>query len=221
VALAAVALVAAGAGFKTHEITDVVSFWFHQHRCSAYRAPSDQIVFDESSTSQPPTTQGTGGGGGILLPMPSSWSALRTWHGYGDPGCVNLFLHERVSPGGIRRVIAIDLKIGRLSNVGSKVTLENHLWEPRWLPGPAGNATGADYLRKRTGWSDFWIKRRGPADRLRFYAGQPDPNDSSRFLLPFDWRGQRVVLDGRLGEDGRIDYTLRPLADGLYEQPPH
>ena len=46
---------------------------------------------------------------------------------------------------------------------------------------------------------------------MRFYAGQPDPEDRSRFSLTFEIDGTRSTINGILNDDGSI--KLR-MADG-------
>lgn len=38
-------------------------------------------------------------------------------------------------------------------------------------------------------------------NKLRFYAGQPDPNDPSRFTIAYEVDGRPGAIDGRLGND--------------------
>ena len=47
-----------------------------------------------------------------------------------------------------------------------------------------------------------------PADRFRFYAGQPGPADRSRFTVDYEHNGRRGRISGRLKDDGAID--LKP-----------
>jgi hypothetical protein len=46
-----------------------------------------------------------------------------------------------------------------------------------------------------------------PPFPLRLYAGQPDPNDASRFTIPYALVGHRGVITGTLNDDGSILLT--------------
>jgi hypothetical protein len=47
-----------------------------------------------------------------------------------------------------------------------------------------------------------------PRHLMRFFMGQPDPNDSSRFTITYEINGERGILDGQLHDDQTV--TLRP-----------
>ena len=43
---------------------------------------------------------------------------------------------------------------------------------------------------------------------FRFYAGQPDPSDRSRFTIDYDVDGKRGTIRGQLKNDGTVE--LKP-----------
>jgi hypothetical protein len=45
----------------------------------------------------------------------------------------------------------------------------------------------------------------GP-ELFRFYAGQPDPADASHFTIGYDLDGRRGAIDGRLKDNGRVEF---------------
>jgi hypothetical protein len=47
-----------------------------------------------------------------------------------------------------------------------------------------------------------------PRDRLRLFAGQPDPADAAHFTIAYDIDGQPGVVDGRLKDDDTVE--LKP-----------
>ena len=58
-----------------------------------------------------------------------------------------------------------------------------------------------------------------PGDRLRLYAGQPDPADPSRFTIDYDCNGVRGTLIGTLGPNDTVtltpsDPSLNPARSG-------
>jgi hypothetical protein len=44
-------------------------------------------------------------------------------------------------------------------------------------------------------------------EMFRFYAGQPDPSDPSRFTIDYDVDGRRGTIHGQLKNDGRVELT--------------
>ena len=199
---------------KRSELVDTITFLYRQQRCAGHQALADRVVYEEEparAASLVEQRKARDLGDGRAAVIPSYWDALRVWHdGFLKPKAANLFLHERRSQNGLRRIIAVDLDCSSFSASGTRVSLTNHLWEPRWLPGPAGNGVGQDYILKRTGFSSFWIDRR-PGDRIRFFAGQPDRDNPAKFKIPFEWRGTRSDLVGQLCDDGRLAYEIAPL----------
>jgi hypothetical protein len=43
-------------------------------------------------------------------------------------------------------------------------------------------------------------------EMFRFYAGQPDPSDASRFTIDYDVDGRRGTIRGQLRNDGRVEF---------------
>jgi hypothetical protein len=54
-----------------------------------------------------------------------------------------------------------------------------------------------------------------PAPFLRIFAGQPDPQDASRLMIPYELGGTRGVMVGRLQGDDTVPLVPdRPLTNG-------
>jgi hypothetical protein len=47
------------------------------------------------------------------------------------------------------------------------------------------------------------------AHRLRFFAGELNPADPSRFTVPYEMDGQSGIVDGKLENDGNVSLTVR------------
>ena len=60
----------------------------------------------------------------------------------------------------------------------------------------------------------------GATDRLRLFAGQPDPNDKSRFTMLYELNGQSGNIEGRLADDGifRMNVLDGPAAGARSRQ---
>jgi hypothetical protein len=43
-----------------------------------------------------------------------------------------------------------------------------------------------------------------PDGRLKVFAGRADPNEESRFFIPYEWKGIRGEIEGILGDDDKV-----------------
>lgn len=77
-----------------------------------------------------------------------------------------------------------------LENEQSGVEMRGH-----WLPPPIRGSPGSLKI--------------DDSDRLRVFAGQPDPSDESHFTIAYDLDGQPGVIDGWLNSDGSIKLEPR------------
>ena len=119
------------------------------------------------------------------------------------PGEVNLFSHERTSSEGDSALLIVS--------------------DPRFQQD--GLAVPWQLVGMRDGWpvtldqNMELLKTAGIVDphEIRIYAGQPDPNDRSRFGIPFEARGRRGWIDGVFTDAGvkltiRLEPATRPAA---------
>jgi hypothetical protein len=106
------------------------------------------------------------------------------------------FLHERASPDGGRRLVAVDLFGG---GAGGSISLLATVIEP---------AAGAGAIATITR-GDGQTIALAPGDKLRVFAGQPDPNDASHFTIDYDLNGVRHTLDGWVVDDSEIKIESR------------
>jgi hypothetical protein len=122
----------------------------------------------------------------------------------GTPGAF-LFLHERTSPGGNRRLVFIYYSPETYSftarfiagyNLSIRVTTPG-TWTSRPLSGTRGR--DLDVL------SGF--PRTMP--RVRVFAGQVDPDDAAHFTIRYQMWDQEDILDGRLDDLDNVTLTPR------------
>jgi len=208
-----------------------VLYW--QHRCMTFSPTPDTVMYDEhpataqSLLSTPdyfkyPLTR-------LNTPIdaaafsPSFWAQLympmrRTMLAYqlSDMHGATVFLHERISPCGNRRLVQvaiapqnddyITVKFFRSGNYMSNVIVPGTMFE---LPKPIPRVS--DYSMK----SD--LLRRLP--QMRFYAGQPDPNDASKFTIRYQMWGQEDIADGQLNDDDTVTLKQRKTPEDRTVQP--
>jgi hypothetical protein len=166
-----------------------------QQRCLDYSALKDQLVFEQGPGVQnhplPPRFQavpywskGHKPVGGPIGFMPAAWEAV----GGERPGIA--FMHSRKTTSGIERLIIIafsSMGDQRKSNYGDVSTNEY-----------VGRPATSD-LNSRIKWTEettFCIFA-SRDEHLRVFAGEPDPQDPSRFTIPYALDGSRGVIEGK------------------------
>ncbi|HEV8606759.1 MAG TPA: hypothetical protein VGQ99_15395 [Tepidisphaeraceae bacterium] len=198
-----------------------------QRKCLAYTAPPDQVVYSEvpgdvatlPATSPQYSLIPSSNPPAVTL-VPTCWTDFPLWRT--ARGCAVVFLGERATGQGQKRLVCVIFTGWGGSPVSS-------------FPGaPATGTPTFDLISFSIGTlqippqSNYW-----PSDRvvysntvprslhLRFFAGQPDPANQSRFTIPYELNGQRGTIEGRLGRRDN-DFFLRiidgPLKD-IYPSP--
>ena len=121
------------------------------------------------------------------------------------PGAV-VFLHERVSPAGNRRLVMVRYFPERDTFTSGFISGYNFDFEvvtPATLSRPPVAAAPRLYMIDvLSGWP-----RHPPM--VRVYAGQPDARDPSHFTIRYQMWGQEDVLDGKLDDQDQITLTPR------------
>jgi hypothetical protein len=213
-----------------------------QQQALAYAPPADTIAY----TEDPKRIASLAGAGYRPIPVadktvsqwpapvtlapPPFWVELGKWGRAGQgytasarSSTATVFLHERQTPAGERRLVVVHFTAQQDFDQPSKddmvLTTRAILaraW-PLYQPGtPRGNMDEAAVslslpapdrslvTRKPDG---SYTVQRGPA--LTLYMGQPDPADLTHFTIPYDINGKGGTLDGWL-RNGEI--VLRPRA---------
>jgi hypothetical protein len=212
-------------------------YW--QRKCLNFSMPTDAVVYEEEPTAAAQLLRNPEYSPYILRReqddkaptafiqaaalTPHCWSTVCTiaripfWaRGYvaggpsiGGPASI-IFLHERVSPSGHRRLVCL----GYLPVCNT--------FQPAFIPGfdyvvcvvrPV-TWTGQPVLAPPHGYA-IEVKSSFPRHPplVRVYAGQPDPTDSSHFTVRYRIWGQEDLLDGRLQDDDTITLTPRHPPD--------
>jgi hypothetical protein len=153
-------------------------YW--QEKCMSYTASADQKVF-------------------VAVPalIPREWlefSSLLSPPGLVSAGTV--FLHERISPKGHRRLVAADLLTDRLEDGGDiQMWAAPRIVEPGSLMHLPHDKVSADAVRQ--------LPLIRVADAV-FCMGQPDSNDASHFTIRVIRGDRNEVIDGWLTDDDRV-----------------
>jgi hypothetical protein len=141
--------------------------------------------------------------------VPACWSRFSALGGIPaagrGPGAV-VFLHERISPAGNRRLVMVRYFPEPDTFTSGLIAGYNFDFEvltPATLSRPAAAAAPKAYpFDVRSGWP-----RHPPL--VRVYAGQADAHDPSHFTIRYQIWAQEDVLDGKLDDQDNITLTAR------------
>jgi hypothetical protein len=186
-----------------------------QRKCLRYDPPAGAVAFtmDAGETVQsglakqmraPPSSLG-----------PADWSAFELRLGKPRQSHGMIFLHERTSPAGHRRLVVIDLHVDWFKD-GAIVSLDKAVakpatWrsDPAWVAPtqrPEDAALTRDLTARHTVLSV-------PFDRpFQLFPARADPADASRFTIDFRRADQSGVIDGQLRDDDTVALDVRGAA---------
>jgi hypothetical protein len=119
-----------------------------------------------------------------------------------------VFLHERRTPDGERRLVIVTVRFGAMVAIGAgeRIGLTAAVIHPGALfsaPVVSRHSAGECYPFSRGRGSDLTPRR------LRLYAGQPDPSDPSHFTIGYDINGEAGTIDGWLENHDTVRFAVR------------
>jgi hypothetical protein len=150
-------------------------FW----QCMRHRVPQGTLAWDEAQGQQPAQIW--------------AWKTFYSeWSGTGLLTNATLFVHERKSRSGNRRLIAVDL-------VSVQSTTRELVVQARMFQPPVG-------------WAPAQLRRNDArvlelprnARTLQVFQGAPDPQDESHFTIEYESSGRRGIIDGWLSDDDHV-----------------
>jgi hypothetical protein len=201
---------------------------YAQHRCLTYAPPPDQIVYEsadpgkEELLTRPgyvalPTTGGPWGSGPAATVAGFRPPPLADLEGRvgapltGGPAAV-LFLHElRHAPTGRRLLVVVSRGASTWGPITSPFDLQAIVFDVATIRTDLRVTTKSDLLMWAYSGPGFDL----PTTGLRFYAGQVDPGDPSRFTIRYALEGREGLIDGRLnaaGDDVELAIRTGPAA---------
>ncbi len=161
-----------------------VLYW--QQKCLSYQPPRGQIIFRANNDHV--------SGSVIALPWLALYSRLS------PPGFISqgtAFLHERVSPGGNRRLVAVDVYLFATNLASSTefnarvLSLGGLKTEPNELGSSFQNELGIG------------------GEPIEVCAGVADPLDQSHFTFQVKTGGGRLVVHGWLLDNDQVKFDAR------------
>lgn len=192
-----------------------------QHRCMARAEPPDRVVYEDDPAAgdrllaaggdyQPafgPATPSAGAG----RPVVYQPRLLAERPDLGKNPV--LFLHARRAPGGRERLVVVRMLVGQPLGQRLVVVRATAMDPASWAAGSTAMPINSPRYT-----SGLWYLR--PSDRLRCFAGQPDPADPSHFTIRYERDGVAGTFHGRLRNDDLVALTVDgPLAAGAYADP--
>lgn len=200
IAIGAVLLVAGVVNVTPRAVRRLqVVYW--QRQCMDYTALPTQVVYDNDPMEIPRLIaprlnyDGSLASGHAFLIPPAYRKLLRS------QSVGTAFLHERVTPQGQCRLVSVDL-FGMTMQPNKTMTFNATAIDPTSV------VRGPQALLTLTRGDGATITLQ-PSDKLRIFAGQPDPNDDSHFTIDYLLNGTRHTLDGWLKEDGVVIIEAR------------
>ncbi len=196
------------------------------HEAKVYSAPPDQVVYEEDPAQQARL---------LKLPhyhlLPSGNSSWNSYVAYWVPPLDGLtkmdwtvraapwalFVHERRSPAGHRRLVVIWTAGNGIRPTATGATPDNQVGV--MLVGTVIDGTSSNEVALQE-----WLAPQSVAENrttplyLRFYAGQPDAADPSHFTIRYQIGDYSDALDGYLEDNDNI--ALFPRNYRAFEQLP-
>ena len=154
-----------------------VQLLYWQARCMSHIAPQDRVVAAPRQPGQ----------------VPAAWARfykIANSSSFLSRGTV--FLHERRSQAGARRLVALDLAEAN-SCVGGGLRMVSRVFVP------ASAFSSPREIIDWVGWNEAPVM-----PNATFFAGQPDPEDSSHFVIRYAMAGKEHVMDGWLTDDDKV-----------------
>jgi hypothetical protein len=228
IGVAAVVLVVAyGPGFKQRLEELRV-----QAAAAEYVPANGQAVYEEQPVKasillatgggyfEAPRASGGPGDGGpaVAAHAPAAWRAYRRWafaKSPEPPGAL-LFLHERQTAVGVRGIVAVE------ADRAARRLRVSFIRRGTYTSDPAVTADGAvkpppkeGMIVLSSGRDPFESKLPpDPAARadLRFFAGRPDPQDWTHFVIPYELDGYAGELEMWVADEATFHYVDRRFA---------
>ena len=186
------------------------AYWSRQ--CLRYAPPPELVVFEQDA-SQIARLMGSGAGYRVSnageTDPPHAWLSPGAYQYIPQSGWAPhvAFMHGRQSASGPERLVVIEFLAMREPR-GPDHTVFFH---PRVFA--ASVLRPGTQVRRN---EDTIRIRLAPDERLRLYAGRPDPSDASRFTIECLIGGERGTIEGRLHADDVV--TFRPVAGEALKQ---
>ena len=203
-----------------------VQLRYYQHACLTYTAPPDQVVYEEDPAAAakllanrldyqpcrwdmwaPASAKMPAPAAARILPAYQSFESLNSRRMAVPGGTAYeaiLFLHERTTPTGERRLVKVNLMAAPFS-FWACVSEGDRYESQRWAQANRSQGLVEPFDTRPRHVGAPWPLN---PPQLHIYAGQPDPADGSHFTIRYQIWGQEDVMDGYLVNNDTV--TLKP-----------
>lgn len=194
-------LIAAALYFRGPDIWRQAQLIYYQRLCLGQTLSVGRIVYEErSGDARQLATQSqyrsTPAGGAYYFDL--DWACFNAL--LAPPGIApnaTLYLHQRRTPGGQSRLVAVELLTVRSIGTARALDFSVRVIEPGYLSPPRDLSAGAGLILGRVIVS--------AQSALRLYAGQSDPDNTSHFVIEYQENdGRHRTIDGWLREDDTV-----------------
>jgi hypothetical protein len=214
--------------WKGGRIVVAIRFQYYQWRCLRFTESNTTVAYDSDDKAMAALSAGDNAyrhddyGYGYQPDSLATLIALRF-----TPWCPGIiFMHERVSRGGNRRLVWVE-------RPGGQFSFRRAAWIPESLFGTTRNRSlskltelinsGTASPLEDDGPNDYpgsmtskWKRDRTLKAAMKIFFGQPDPEDASHFTIRYEIDGVPGIIDGWLGDDDAV----RMQANGPWAVPP-
>ena len=126
-----------------------------------------------------------------------------------------LYLGERATPSGQRWIVAVESG-GAWDDTTSKQFVFGVTTVPVSATIPAGSTLPGSAIENITIlWSGYDERQEPPRAPVRFFAGQPDPADATRFTIAYEQKGRRGIVEGCLTDEKVVMTVLNGPAASI------
>jgi hypothetical protein len=180
-----------------------------QRTAMAYSPAADHVVYETDPQAAKLLMRNPGdymaaGAGVPVIEFARPWRDFyRLAEPPGRKPAAVLFLHERHTRAGRRRLVAVDT-LG--SDHDGPLMFRSAVFRP-------GNTLASAGLLSTTNWTQLGGDEKD-GQVVRIFAGQCDARDPAHFTIAYQTRSGLEVVDGWLLEDDQVMLDLRKLGDG-------
>jgi hypothetical protein len=193
---------------------DQAKLLYWQRQCLNYSPPEGQVVWEPDPAAAPTLLADAAHyidgrrqvwlqpASAAVRKPPAPWVRLAPQivnEEFADCPLPLVYLHERRTTSGLRRLVAA-YYCPELPHAGPyPFLLFCVVIEPASLSGTPRILSVSTHM----GGPEYDVLARQPFPPIRYFAGQSDPNESSRLSIRYETASRRGTIEGRLLEDGR------------------
>ncbi|MCC7351941.1 MAG: hypothetical protein IT446_15380 [Phycisphaerales bacterium] len=210
--LGGIFLVVVALYFRGEEIWRQAQLVYYQHQCQNHLQAADQAVYEErpdGARRLVDRLQYLSSPAGAAYYFDPDWADFNAL--LAPPGVApnpTLYLHQRQTPDGRNRLVAVELLTVRSIGAARALDFSVRVIEPGYLSPPKDLSAGSGLVLGRVIVSS--------QSALRLFAGQNDPDNPSHFIIEYQEDDSRHrTIDGWLRDDDTVALEPRDTPSTL------